>query len=705
MNDARRREAAIGFPFERVSAAKRYIYALKPWWSRFGESMTVTPIFVPAGEKWGGMTSTDRDMRLFIDHRFATNAPFHLLAGAIELQFHMQARDVFRRLQVAVEKEENGMANICFDMEVNSAISMENESLTMHDVEEICARSYVFPPADLDHWDVQAPPGLEDHSWSPEMFSLPPGKTAETYYRAINSPPEDQDPLDEPDDDSDDSEDQDHSDDGQGNQEQGDQSQSDESGNEGDESQERDQQDDADDEQKSSDQSESSDDDSNESGDESDQDKSSDESDSGSPEQDEPSSDEEVSGDDESEQGASADEQDDSQGSDESQDGGDSDEQQGDEQDQDGQDEQGDDSADGKDESQTEQDSADGRKQGESEDCQEGEESDGTDSEASGGDQSPGGSSGNPSPSDSGQRLDAAQQESVKEQIEEMMNQSLDLDWSANALDFDGKQDNLWNDLRDEEGADFGIEEKKEASLEELADDVQHAARYGNFGLKPSQQIIDVSNQVYRKKGVDFASQFTRLLSTNLESMKISGGSDLSYSVPNPNQPRRGPILMGLYTTAPNIMAMIDVSGSMLRWHESAIGSFMDLSEQALSRYGDKINWITADVGIVDIGRSVDVGGRKGFGNFQFGTGGTNFGTVIEDLVSGKLVWKGKRYKQPDLLPIITDCEFKWPWQDHPTLRTKTRILVVSVKRYEDIHPDRRPKWFVPGKNFLYVPE
>src|SRR5699024_11412516 len=55
-----------GFPWDRLQAAQKLLYTIKPWWARFGGRMKIVPIDIPAppGEKYGGITSTDHTSEL-----------------------------------------------------------------------------------------------------------------------------------------------------------------------------------------------------------------------------------------------------------------------------------------------------------------------------------------------------------------------------------------------------------------------------------------------------------------------------------------------------------------------------------------------------------------------------------------------------------------------------------------------------------------
>lgn len=645
-----RRPEANNFPFEKVAAAKRYIYALKPWWARFGEHMKVTPIFVPAGEQWGGMTSSDQDMRLFIDNRFANNAPLHVLAGSIEMQFQMQSRKVWERLQWMQDENPNEMGNICFDMEVTSALDEEYKMLSMDDVKKICDESNQFDGDDLLKWGVTDVPSVGDSAWRPEMFSLQPGLSAEVYYRVLNSPPESY---------------------GDDEENEGEQEQEQDSGDEGSDAEKRNQ--DPNKYQDSSDEDEDS-------GDES----SGAESDDGAEASDKPSGDD-----------------DESEGSGESEEGGEG-------QDEDNAPEDEASSGSGESDPESSEDSGDAESASDTND-------------AEGGDSSNGDASGEGSEP----KMDATfmSKDEVQSAVSEMREQSVDLDWWAQALDLGGDDPQFWNYRKEELGSDPERSDACEQAEVQLAEDVKNQSP--DFGLSPGSMMIEFADEVYRKRGRSWTTLFQKMVSRGYTSTIVKGQSDMAYSVRNPNQPRKGPILMGMYSHAPKIMELVDVSGSMIAHHTTKLEVIEGISSAVMSNFGDPVTWVTADVGPVDVGTSLDIGKYKGWKPMGYGFGGTSFGKVLSDIMEGRFEWKKRRYPAPDMLVLVSDGKFVWPSNEMRWDRGRTAFFACIVIKEESTKAsdgyegmDRqsiiesekstfesvyKPKWLVEGKNFIYA--
>lgn len=175
------------FPWDRVEAAKRYLYAVKPWWARFGERFVIVPTYIPSqrGNQFGSITSTDQSFRLYIDRTFAASAQFHFLSGAIEHEFQHHTRDTWRRLRWLDPDDWREFANIALDLEINSGIDAEQRSLDINKIYLGLKNSLVFTQREFTNWSITAPPGLDDEGWIPRLIPLPEGLSAEEYLRLL----------------------------------------------------------------------------------------------------------------------------------------------------------------------------------------------------------------------------------------------------------------------------------------------------------------------------------------------------------------------------------------------------------------------------------------------------------------------------------------------------------------------------------------
>jgi predicted metal-dependent peptidase len=238
----------------------------------------------------------------------------------------------------------------------------------------------------------------------------------------------------------------------------------------------------------------------------------------------------------------------------------------------------------------------------------------------------------------------------------------------------------------------------------ELEDDVREFVAEGAnpFGLNPGANMLQWVAKRRRMRGVDWQSRLNKLLSSSYTSAKVHGASDLSYTVRNPNQPEFGVVLQGLHDYAPTIVVIQDVSGSMISndGMNKSMSAFTDLCGKVLGRFNSPVTWVTVDAGIIDVG-SASSWNKHQQKRWSYGFGGTEIAPAIEQVMTGKLVWKGKKYPKADLTIISTDCIFEWP-KRRPVRNGK--LLVISVE------PDRAklekflPKW-VDRKRELVIIE
>jgi len=654
-----------GFPYDRVKAAQRYLFAVKPWWGRFAGHLTLVPTYTPPapGQQWGSIPSTDAEMRLYVDRTFALTAPLHYIAGALENVYRHHTHGTWDRLRSLDPDDWRAYANIAFNLEINSAIDAEQRTLTLDRVYHGIQKSPVFSQGDFNRWQVTAPPGLDDEGWSPRVMELPEGLAAEEYVRVLKSSAqqyEDQeDALSDEGEDADDEADsrgqadaQDSSGDQQGLNNEG----ADGAGSDQDERDDfdivRDTGEGAEDEDAASETgSESA------SGDETgDQEGDSNTGEGSEQPGDEGSGDEGQSADGDSSPGEG---------------------QQGEGSEGEGQDS----SSEGDAESQGEGDgSGADSDSGATGTGSEGVPGEGSES-APGGDPSnmqegqPGGADGTPVEG-AGRPLASAE---VGERMEQLMDEGHNDLWAAQ---IDNPDDPLsepaWKPDEVNNEAPISPTERAEAYAQ-LEEDVRVAVDRGAMepGSSGTAQLVKWAAEYRKARGMNWDSKLDRIFTAGFTSARAKGQSDLSYSVRNPNQQPLGPILPGLHSYAPEVGILQDVSASMRSNGRmaNAMSVFTDVMGAILGKWGTKTMWVAADTIIRDVGTDSswsDLLQER----WSYGFGGTDFSDVMDLMMTGRVAWNGRKYPKLDLIVVATDCEFVWP-EVRP--RTRARIIVVNV--------------------------
>lgn len=697
-----------GFPWERVEAAKRYLYLVKPWWSRYVEHFTIVPVYVPPaeGEKYGFVTSTDISHRIYIDRTFATLAPLSLVSGMIEHEVLHHTRDTWNRFKGESLEDWDAYANIAMDLEINSVIESDGERLDFEEIQKRASRSQVFPLSDMSKWGVTEPPGLSDDVWSPKNTGLPAHLSAETYFSVIKGIVENQEA---------DSDDQRASDSGE-------QESSAESEEQTEESTEEDSKTTPD----SDSNSDSSDSESSE--------KESDTDDSTTSDSDEAESDNEEDSadhddlldellgddDDDSEEGTESKEesdnssegQNDSEGTDD--DSGDADsegsQESEDGEDEDGSDSEGADKGDENSESDKDQDSDDNSEDssgGSSSSANKDSDSDSPGStpddkgsasqrKSSDGNSGSNGSATNPS----GESEDVNVTQEIIDAVNERMEEGIS-SLTKNAIQNpnDQTQEPFWKPQEQDMTAPT-TQEIVEAE-EQLVEDYQATAwLFGDKEDSPGglNQWI-VTNRKASK--ISWEQTFARLLNAAATSARVQGQSDLSFMVRNPHQPAIGVVLPGLHDYAPKIYVIIDISASMKRSSgmRAAIDIFEEMVRSVLNRFGTEVIWVSADQEIRNVGR-VTTWRDDMEAKFVFSFGGTDLYEIIEETALKGLTWEGKRYPKPDLVVAITDCIFAWS-DKRP--RSAAKLLVVDCDEIADRSENFIPSWLNRRTEYVKV--
>lgn len=636
-----------GFPWDKVDAAKRYLYLVKPWWSRYAEAYPIVPVSARTfgAERFGMTTSTDISGRIYVDRQFALAAPLHLLSGSIEHEILHHVKDTWNRMSYLSEEEWEAYANIGMDLEINSILQAENASLHYEKIREKARSSSMFSIVDMQKWNVSASPGLGDDAWLPSRIELPESLSAERYVGLLRS----SDALG-----GDEAQDDDGLADGEsedGSSASEEQQNDNQAESEGDADHAREHAEDTDQSEgeSASDGNEESDsvdaEQDNVRGDDATEPDASEssESDQESDSQQSPSSSSEAPERAESDDNASdAAEHDNAAASDAERDS-----------------ERADDVSD---------DDADNAASNENEEERQ------SDAQAS---------------SDQGQPS-----AETAEKVEELRSSGL-TKYQARSLSnpSDDFTEPHWKPDDDEIGNGMSSFAQSEAEKMLLEDLEAFAEQEGgnDFGLGEGgtpQYLEDWADTYKRKHGLNWETHFARLLNAQMNSAKIKGQSDLSMSVRNPHQPPIGVVLPGLHDYTPDIYVLQDVSGSMRHDNriQRSMDVFADLASKAFGRFGAETTWITADMKIEAVGKASS---WRNFADqpFQWTFGGTDLGTTIEQIATKGFTHERRRYPKPDLLILATDCGFRWP-ERRPKNSCRLLVLDLDAERSERFLPE-----------------
>lgn len=195
-----------------------------------------------------------------------------------------------------------------------------------------------------------------------------------------------------------------------------------------------------------------------------------------------------------------------------------------------------------------------------------------------------------------------------------------------------------------------------------------------------------------------------RILTSVSGKAAAAGLGDLSFSKRNPNQTDDMPLMMGFITYPPNVTILIDASPSMQMHSNKTISEFTALVGKFFARFGEPITVVIADSGIKDAFSAVSINAntKRAIKKTYHGSS-ADFGDTVEKILKKGASFRGRNFPKPDILVILTDCEFLWPMMDKSKLPGKyADVIVVSTNEYDSIK-DILPKWVKEGKNFVYA--
>ena len=176
-----------------------------------------------------------------------------------------------------------------------------------------------------------------------------------------------------------------------------------------------------------------------------------------------------------------------------------------------------------------------------------------------------------------------------------------------------------------------------------------------------------------------------RILTSVSGKAAAAGLGDLSFSKRNPNQTDDMPLMMGFITYPPNVTILIDASPSMQMHSKKTMSEFTALVGKFFARYGEPITVVAADSGIKDAfsAVSINANAKRAIKKTYHGSS-ANFGDTIEQILKKGASFRGRNFPKPDILVILTDCEFLWPMMEKSKLPGKyADVIVVSTNEYD----------------------
>lgn len=207
-----------------------------------------------------------------------------------------------------------------------------------------------------------------------------------------------------------------------------------------------------------------------------------------------------------------------------------------------------------------------------------------------------------------------------------------------------------------------------------------------------------------RKSKQSWKKLLPRILTSVSGKAAAAGLGDLSFSKRNPNQTDDMPLMMGFITYPPNVTILIDSSPSMQIHSKKTMSEFTALVGKFFARYGEPITVVVADSGIKDAFSAVSINAntKRAIKKTYHGSS-ANFGDTVEQILKKGASFRGRNFPKPDILVILTDCEFLWPMMEKSKLPGKyADVIVVSTNEYDSIK-DILPKWVKEEKNFVYA--
>ena len=243
-------------------------------------------------------------------------------------------------------------------------------------------------------------------------------------------------------------------------------------------------------------------------------------------------------------------------------------------------------------------------------------------------------------------------------------------------------------------------------ALGQVAEDMRAcaAAAPGAPGARPGQLSLTVAEDIIARVRVPWGKLLADALSDAAGEQAINGLQDVSYQVRNPNQPRTGVILPGMYGTPVNVCAVLDVSGSMRPHLPVMFGAFADVVFHAAGDNDDGVLWISVDSDVSAVGRcrspsEIDPP------EMSRGFGGTVIAPVIADLVAGRFSHRGVRHPAPDVIVVFTDCMWRFPWEDEARVPGTTSVVVASTVPWSRAWHGEPPGWIRKDRNWVFVDE
>ena len=269
----------------------------------------------------------------------------------------------------------------------------------------------------------------------------------------------------------------------------------------------------------------------------------------------------------------------------------------------------------------------------------------------------------------------------------------------------------LYTPVRPEEDKDLvGLNENEIKDTEkEVAKEIQASEKSMNLPGKGSPVGTTYSNwskKRLKKSKAGWKKLLPRMLTPVLSRGRMNGAMDLSYAKRNNNQ-KDGPgepILMGWVSYPPNVTILIDTSPSMVDAKDTVMKEFIAVLRTFFVKYSQPVTVMLADgdlqyaTTVPSLNKNILKKVGRTYSNSSY-----NFGETVKKIMKRSFTFKGVYYTKPDILVVLTDCEFYWPYMNKKTLpQNCPTVVIVSTNTYDRVS-SILPPWVKNKKNFIHV--
>lgn len=249
---------------------------------------------------------------------------------------------------------------------------------------------------------------------------------------------------------------------------------------------------------------------------------------------------------------------------------------------------------------------------------------------------------------------------------------------------------------------------EREAAEKEMGEAIEEMVQQNHIPGIPGPGVTtgfsEWAKTKIKKSKKKWLKKLRSITAPALSKQQLSGMSDMTYEERNPEQQEGQPIMMGFTTYAPNATLLVDASPSVMARKDTVVSEAFNVIKSLFMAYSQEVTVAIADGEIQYAFKSLAPYGKglKALGRTYNGTS-YNFGETIEKIIKKGVKYKGMSSPAPDILVIITDCEFTWPFPERTNIENQYgSVLIVSTSPWEDIER-YLPLWVKNGKNFVYA--